>query len=925
MDAYDFVRRWRSSTLREAQAYQTHFEDLCRLAGHPTPTEADPHQCTFGYQKSVRKFSGRQGWADVWYEGHFAIEYKSKGGDLDAAYAQLLQYRDNLDNPPLLIVCDFDRIIVRTNYTGRTTRRITLLLDDFLTTRPIGDTGLPAIEILRRCFYEPESLVPEKTTARLTEEVAEVFKDVAESLRKQWGHGDMAVASYLSKLVFCMFASDVGLLPHDIITTIIDNNRGTTGQFASALSQLFAVMNTGGQYGPHQIAHFNGGLFRDPVALAIDYDNLMALRKADQADWADVEPSVFGTLFERIIDEKKRSQLGKHYTSREDIETLIEPVLMTPLRRDWNAVADEVDRLMAPDPDNEANAARAHDLLDAFVRRLAAVTVLDPACGSGNFLYVALEKLKLMERDAITRAGTWGIRAPQPRVHPQQLHGIEVNEYAHELASIVVWIGYLQWKKRNGFSLVDETPILQPLDNIHHMDAVLQRTAAGRPFAPEWPDARFIVGNPPFVGGKRLRTQLGADYVDALFDVWDGKVKREADFCCYWFERAREMVAMGKTERVGLLATQAIRGGANRDSLERIKRSGDIFFAESDRPWILDGAAVRVSMVGFDNGSETERVLDGLPVEGINANLTGQLDLTKARPLKENRGICFRGNTKVGAFELTEAQAKSMLGLPNPHGRPNSEVIRPWANGLDITRRPRGMWIIDFPPGCSEAEAALYEAPFEYLRRNVRADRLRNARSVYAERWWIHGEPRPELRAATKGLARFLVTPAVAKHRPFVWLDPAFVPDQQLIAFARSDDYFLGVLQSRAHLAWVFRMGTRLESRPRYTPTSCFDTFPLPWPPGQEDTRSPLYGAIADAAHALNEHRERWLTGEGLPEDVLKKRTLTNLYNEHPTWLQLAHEKLDTAVLAAYGWPADLSDQEILARLLTLNLEREPA
>ncbi len=922
MDVQRFVQRWRASTLGELQGYQSHFEDLCALTGHPAPVEADPRGRRFVYQKGVIQVSGRQGWADVWYEGHFAIEYKGKGGDLDAAYQQLLQYRDNLDNPPLLIVTDFDRIIIRTNYTGRTTRRITLLLDDFLTGRPVDDTGLPALEIIRRCFYDPESLVPERTTAKLTEDVAKLFEGVAVSLRRDWGHNDMTVARYLSKLVFCMFASDVGLLPKGIVTRIIDNNRATSAAFASALSQLFVVMNSGGQFGEHHIPHFNGGIFVDPVALAIDYDNLMALREADEADWADVEPSIFGTLFERIIDVRKRAQLGKHYTSREDIETLIEPVMMRPLRREWEQVAARVDGLMAKGATAEA-ATEASQLLDAFVSRLASVRILDPACGSGNFLYVALEKLKLMEREAMVRAATWGLDGPAPRVHPGQLFGIETNEYAHELAGIVVWIGYLQWKRRNGMSLVDEVPILQPLDNIKLMDAILERGADDHPIEPPWPNVDFIIGNAPFIGGKRLRTELGDEYVNALFGLWDGRVRREADLCCYWHEKAREMVAQGTVKRVGLLATQSIRQGANRRTLERIQQTGSIFFAKSDRPWVLDGAAVRVSMVGFDDGTETEKVLDGVPVEGINANLTSQLDVTKALRLTENLDLCFQGPVKVGKFELTPGVAAEMLRRPNPNGRRNREVVRPWANGDDVTDRARHLWIIDFGT-LSLEEAAQFEAPFEYVKRVVKPARDRNRRNRRREFWWQHGETVPKLRRELARFPRFLATPRVSKYRLFVWLGSDVLPDSRLYAFARDDDYFFGVLQSHVHEVWALATSSRhgVGNDPTYNNTTCFETFPLPWPPGHEDPADPAYGATAAAARELDSLREGSLNPEGLEPEALKKLTLTNLYNERPTWLTNAHKRLDDAVLAAYGWPLDISDGEILARLMALNAHR---
>jgi type II restriction/modification system DNA methylase subunit YeeA len=298
--------------------------------------------------------------------------------------------------------------------------------------------------------------------------------------------------------------------------------------------------------------------------------------------------------------------------------------------------------------------------------------------------------------------------------------------------------------------------------------------------------------------------------------------------------------------------------------------------------------------------------------------------VTTARRLRENLGISFMGDTKVGPFEIPESLARQFLGKPNPHGRPNSDVVRPWVNGLDITRRPRRMWIIDFPPGMSESEAALYETPFEYVKENVKPERLKNKRESYAVKWWIHAEPRPAMRAALAALPRFIVTTTVAKHRLFVWLPAHVLADHRLIAFARSDDYYFGVLHSHAHEVWSLKLGTQFESRPQYTPTTSFETFPFPQPTPQQEA------TIAAAAEELNRLREGWLNpapvdGLALSETELKKRTLTNLYNQRPTWLVNAHAALDAAVFEAYAWPDQIDDSEILARLLELNLQREPA
>jgi len=336
---------------------------------------------------------------------------------------------------------------------------------------------------------------------------------------------------------------------------------------------------------------------------------------------------------------------------------------------------------------------------------------------------------------------------------------------------------------------------------------------------------------------------------------------------------------------------------------------------------MLDGAAVRVLMVGFDNGGEPSRMLDGLPVESIHSDLTGALNLTAARRLPENMGIAFMGDTKGGAFDLSGEVARAMLAAKgNPNGRPNSDVVRPWVNGLDVTRRPRGMYIVDFGVNRSEDDAALYEMPFEYLRKHVKP--VRATSRTTQSGWWIHERARPEMRAAIVPLNRFIVSTAVARHRTFSWLEHPTLPDHALFVFAREDDYFFGVLHSKAHELWALRMGTSLEDRPRYTPTTTFETFPFPWPPGSEPEDDARVKAIGDAAQRLVTLRDNWLNPPGASDADLKKRTLANLYNARPTWLANAHVALDWAVFAAYNWPDALSDAEVLERLLALNTER---
>ncbi len=935
MDVTSFVAKWRASTLKESAAYVSHFEDLCRLVGHETPTDADPSGSFFTYQRAVAKQGGKLGFADVWYRNRFGLEYKGKHENLDKAYGQLLLYRDNLENPPLLITCDLERIEIHTNFTGFVSKTYVIGLGDLTSGKKLPGSDFTAMDILRLCFYEPTRLKPLQTRVELTKERVVMFAALSASLRSTYS--DERVARFLTRLVFCMFASDIGLLPKHVLSSIARRESQKAGSGEQLLATLFARMASGGDFGTDEIPYFDGDLFADADVLTIPGNNWDRIRLADRASWADIEPSIFGTLFERILNPDKRSQLGAHYTSRTDIDVLVEPVLMWPLQREWKALKDELAPLV--DWSEKATQVRSpmrfelESKLAAFLDRLASVTVLDPACGSGNFLYVSLAWLKSMEKEVIAFGADAGITNLVPKVHPRQLYGIEVDPYAHELASIVVWIGYLQWKHANGIALTTEIPILEPLTNIHHMDAILDRSDPAHPREPRWPETDVIVGNPPFLGGKRLRTELGDAYVDALFAVWDGRVRRESDLCCYWFEKGRSVIEAAKTDRAGLLATQSIHKGSNSAVLRKIKQTGDIFFAEANREWTLDGAAVRVSMVGFDNGDELLRVRDGQQVSAINADLTRGLDLTTAQRLKENLGISFMGDTKVGPFEISAQQAEQMLAAPNPHGKPNSDVVRPWVNGKDITARRRDMWIVDFPPGTSEVDAALYEEPFERIKADVRPFRS-TARSGDATgvKWWIHQRPRPDMRAAIDGRSRFLVTPRVAKHRLFAWLRPPCLPDVRLFVFARDDDYFFGVLHSRAHESWALAKGSRHGDgadggRPTYNNTDCFETFPLPWPPGQEPMGTPVVEAIAEAARDLNQLRENWLNPpQGSISDAqLKKRTLTNLYNQRPTWLDIAHRKLDEAVFAAYGWPEapdTVSDQEILARLLALNLAR---
>jgi len=946
-----FSDKWERSDLKERASYQEHFMDVCRLVDHPTPAEKDPAGEFFTFEAGVKTATGGQGYADVWYRDHFAIEYKGKGKypDLDAAYQQLQRYRENLGNPPLLVVCDIEHWEIHTNFTG--TEKVV----HHFTNRDIA-TSTRVQRLLNFMFFEPNALHPARTSRQVTENAADVFRQIAENMR-DWHAAPERIARFLTKLVFCLFAEDVDLLPtvdtgRGIFTEIVAKSRQRPTIFTHYLRELFQAMQNGGEMLFRDIAFFDGGLFDNVDVEELSLEALTALEQACNLDWSSVQPGIFGTLFERSLDPDKRAQLGAHYTSEDDIRLIVEPVLMAPLRSEWEAIQAEAAPIRAAYAEAvaEKNKRKQQNRLgelaalrDRMLECLRSVTVLDPACGSGNFLYVALQSLLDLEKQVRLHPLFADLPLAFPGVHPSQLYGIEINPIAHDLASIVVWIGYIQWWRNSG-ERYHNVPILEPLDNIRQMDAILAFDADGSPVEPAWPSVDVIVSNPPFLGDKRMRAELGDHYVDQLRSLYEDRIPGQSDLVCYWFEQSRQMIEQGKVKRAGLLATNSIRGGANRAVLERIKETGDIFMAWSDRPWILEGAAVRVSMVGFDNGDDRKKKLDGVSVNAINSDLTALTDVTNAIRLEENGNISFIGTQKNGDFDIPEETALKMLREINPAGCSNRDVVKPWVNGMDIVRRSRNMWIIDFGVDMPIDIAALYEAPFNYVQEHVMLFRSKNPRQNYREMWWIHAEPRPGLRRAIKDLGRFIVTPTVATHRIFAWLDREILPDKQLVVFARSDDYFFGVLHSRIHERWALRMGTWLGkgNDPRYTPTTTFGTFPFPWPPSQEPTDHPAYRAISDAARQLHAERDAWLNPPGLPESALKQRTLTNLYNALQVFrgedsgrvvpaagdfaprLDVLHRALDEAVCDAYGWEYDVlaDEEELLRRLLALNLER---
>ncbi len=938
MTPKEFIDKWKDNPLKERASYQLHFIDLCALLGVPHPSPGS-HE-TYCFERGATRTGAGNGWADVWKQGFFGFEYKAARSKLGEALKQLMTYALALENPPLLVVCDTNIIQIHTHFTNAPSEVHTIALEDIGTQENL--------EKLRWLFTDPDKFHPKRTISQITEEAAGKFADLAQSLNSR-GHAPQKVAHFLNQCLFCLFAEDAGLLPGKLFERLIDKSQTDPEKLSTRFEELFKSMRTGGDFALEDIHWFNGGLFEQVEALPLVVAEMKMLHAAALLDWSEIEPSIFGTLFERGLDPKKRSQLGAHYTDQKSILRIINPVIVEPLSAEWEIARIKIAELIAKrkksgdKPERDAQA-----IFVTHLERLKNFKVLDPACGSGNFLYLALRALKDLEHKANLDAEQLGLqRQVSIEVSPANVLGIELNQYAAELARVTVWIGEIQWMLKNGYP-IRKNPILQALDHIENRDAVMN--ADGSEAA--WPAVDAIVGNPPFLGDKKMRSELGDDYTDNLRTLYEGRVPGGADLVTYWFEKARAQIEAGNCQRAGLVSTNSIRGGASQKVLGRICETSKIFNAWGDEEWINEGASVRVSLVCFGKG---ERVtLDGKVVKEIHADLTAGegLNLTIAKPLKENAGVAFIGSQKNGPFDISGDMARQWLKQPNPNGKSNSLVVRPWTNGMDITRRPSDTWIIDFGGNTPIEEAALFEQPFFFAEQQVKPTREGNRDPRAGNLWWLHKRSNEDLRVALAAQSRYILSPRVSKHRLFRFSHQSVFPDSATAAIARSDDTTFGILHSRFHELWALRMGTSLEDRPRYTPTTTFETFPFPegLTPNLAPAAysNPAAAEITTAAQKLNELRDNWLnppewvnweqTAEeekaGFPlrpvakaghEAELKKRTLTNLYNARPAWLDNTHKTLDAAVAKAYGWndyTADMTDEEILRRLLTLNQAR---
>lgn len=957
MTPHDFIKKWSGTKLKERAAAHEHFLDLCRLLEEQSPAEADPSGLDYGFEKGATKTTGGKGFADVFKRGCFGWEYKGTHANLDTAFAQLQRYAVALDNPPLLIVSDIGTTIrIHTNWTNSVSKIYEIPIADIADADKRG--------WLKSAFTDPEALRPKKTRQELTEEIAGEFAALAKSLRER-GHLPEEVAHFINRLVFCMFAEDVNLLPSKLFTRMIERALDEPAEFESFARDLFLAMKDGGRVGFDKIAWFNGGLFNDDLVFPLTKDELKIVHRAAIQYWGDIDPSILGTLFERGLDPDKRSQLGAHYTDRDKIMMIIGPTIVEPLAAEWSEAKGRIEGLMAKAEAAKGGARtkaknQAQTVLDEYLKRLADYRVLDPACGSGNFLYVALRELKNLEHRAQVESEALGLPRGFPQIGPEVVRGIEINPYAAELARVSVWIGEIQWMLKNGFN-ASSNPVLKPLETIECRDALLSEDGDGNIVEAQWPKADAIIGNPPFLGDKVMVGELGEKYTGCVRSIYSGKIPGGADLVVYWIWKGFHSIQKYSTERVGFVATNSVRNGASRKVLDQVVDEIRLIAAWSDEPWTVEGASVRVSLIVFGKADHKNiATLNGKPVKKINSDLTSsKFDLTKREKLEQNKRISYVGVIYNGPFFVAPELARDWLLQPrNVDGSQNSEVLRPSMNGDDFNGNRPDRWVIDFGPKRDEQSAALFQEPFSYSERNIKSYRQRlddNGNFVVRtasdrDRWWIHSRSRGAMRKALEALDHYIATPMVTSYRNFGFLHKAILPDQKLVIFVRDDFAFFGILESRFHFVWTVATCSWIGSGNdiTYSNTSVFETFPFPEGltpdiPAGDYAENPHAIAIGKAAALLNERRENWLNPpdlvrrepevvEGFPDRILpvdekaaailKKRTLTNLYNERPAWLVNAHRALDEAVAGAYGWPADLSDDEILARLFALNQER---
>ncbi|CAB1369803.1 class I SAM-dependent DNA methyltransferase [Denitratisoma oestradiolicum] len=934
-----FIDRWAAASGSERANYQLFIGELCALLALPMPEPAkdDAGENAYCFERRVTfrhgDGSSSSGFIDCYRRGAFVLEAKklkvggAQGFDdaLMRARAQAEGYARALPadegRPPFLVVVDVGNVIELYAEFSRSGATYTPFPDPRSHRIALADLSREEVrERLRLLWLDPHALDPTRRSARVTREIAAHLADVARSLEGS-GHPAEDVAGFLTRCLFTMFAEDVKLIPPGSFTQLLHSLKDAPEQFVPLLGELWRAMDKGEFSVAIRAAlpRFNGKLFKQPRVLPLDRGQIGLLIEASRADWTQVEPAIFGTLLERALDPAERHALGAHYTPRAYVERLVMPTVIEPLRQSWNYVQAAALVLAGEGKDREAIAE-----LRAFHQRLCQLKVLDPACGSGNFLYVTLEHMKRLEGEVLNQLHAFGhgqtlLETEGFTVDPHQFLGLEINPRAAAVAELVLWIGYLQWHFRTQGAGLPPSPILKDFRNIECRDAVLAHEGmeyvtdeggqvqsrwdgktfkthpvTGKPVPDEsaqvpleryrhprpaaWPEADVVVGNPPFIGAATLRAALGDGYVEALRGAWQA-VPDSADFVMFWWHQAAQLVAQGKLSRFGFITTNSLRQTFNRRVVQQALDEGlHLAYAVPDHPWVdsADGAAVRIAMTVAAPGAGEGRLLtvtaeregdgEGLAVELverrglIHSDLSIGANVASVQPLRANENLSNRGFQLFGGGFIVNQEESARLEADAP--------IRLYRNGRDLTERPRDVKVIDLYGHSVEEVRRCWPATYQWVLERVKPERDHNNRASYRDNWWIFGEPRKVMRASLCDLSRYIATVETAKHRVFQFLDAGIAPDNMLIAIAQDDAYFLGVLSSRVHVAWALAAGGRMGmgNDPRYNKSRCFETFPFPVATPAQQAR------IGDLAEQLDALRKRVLAEHA---DL----TLTGLYN----------------------------------------------
>lgn len=1009
-----FIAKWQGVNASELSTSQSFLIDLCALLDVPAPHATAEQDYMFERPITFAHGDGSQsaGRIDLYRRGHFVLESKkvrgvaaAKGFD-DAllrarsqaeGYARALPASEG--RPPFVVVVDVGNRIELYAEFSRSGATYTPFPDPRSHRIALSDLADDAIlDRLRRVWTDPLSLDPSRQSAKVTREIAERLAELAKSLERA-GHAPESVAQFLMRCLFTMFAEDVRLLPEASFRDLLQKHADKPEIAMRMVAQLWRDMDQGGFSAvlAETVLQFNGKLFKQPDTLPLDAEQLQLLIAAARTDWKHVEPAIFGTLLERALSSTDRHKLGAHYTPRAYVERLVLPTVIDPLRSEWSDVQAAALTLALEDKHDEAV-----NELRRFHHRLCTLRVLDPACGSGNFLYVTLEHLKRLEGEVLNALDELGFRQAGlaldgeradalggETVDPHNLLGIELNPRAAAIAEVVLWIGYLQWHFRTRGDVNPPTPVIRDFRNIENRDAILAfdriehaldeqgrpvtrwdgRTMKTSPITgeaipddsarvplehyvnprqAEWPKADYIVGNPPFIGNKRMRLALGDGYVDALRGTYHD-VPDSADLVMYWWHKAAWEARAGGCRRFGLITTNSIRQSFNRrviafhtegPTAAELKAKADlpgelvspllsIAYVIPDHPWVdaSDGAAVRIALTVCGRSHEAG-IVDSVVAEEsaedgeiavtlkaqrgmISSDLSVGARVLGARKLRANENVCFQGMNLVGKGFRLEPDEVVQLGYDLAN---LPEVIKPHCNARDLMQGGKPCFIIDFFGLTAEQARTDHPALYQILLDHVRPEREHNNRKSYREKWWMFGEARGKLRASWSEVPRVIITPETSKHRVFQFVDRPFCPDHKLYAICIDDTLALSVLSTVIHKTWAIAAGGRLGvgNDPTWTNTTCFLTFPFPAVDADSDATAQLrsLGKQLDShrKRQQSQHPELTLTGmynvlEKLRSgDVLTSKERVTHEQGLVSVLRQIHDDLDAAVLAAYGW-----------------------